>query len=115
MKMRNILDAAEFTKDIINQLIDYPYERDDVKTLISELVIVTPTKLFEADSEGVVQEYQDFTAIGSGSAYVLGALDILYPKLKQDDEVVPLLYRCLETACNFSSSCGKPFEVLYFD
>lgn len=73
----------------------------------SALLILYHDKFYTVECDYSILEYSDFVAIGSGSDFALGALEVtkgLEPELR--------VTKALEAACKFNAGCAPPFQII---
>lgn len=74
-------------------------------------IVAYRDKLYQIESDFQVAELtMDYTAIGIGEKFALGALYALYPNDKLTK--IELVTAALECAANFSGAVSGPFEIL---
>jgi len=84
------------------------YSPNEVRTQTTNFLVVYKGKLYEILSDFQIGEVLHFSALGSGSSYAFGALDILVRLKLPPKEKVRL---ALETACKFDSTSSPPFTI----
>ncbi|MBL4786823.1 MAG: hypothetical protein JKY49_15530 [Cohaesibacteraceae bacterium] len=72
------------------------------------VVIATPEKIFHVEPDRGVDEFSRFWAVGSGSVAALGALDALYDRI---DDIEELLREVLTIACKYDLHSNGPIET----
>lgn len=84
--------------------------RDDSGTFMAGL----RGKLFTVDSDFQVAEHTDnFAAVGCGSAYALGAMEVSYTDNNiSDAECEYIVTQAVSVACKFSNGCGGEIVCL---
>jgi len=112
-------EAPENVFDFPDMLMDHFKEKgclatnseDQTSFLLSNFIIGTPDgKLYELLVDFQMNEIEDFTSIGSGSAHALGSL---YTSRKWKDQGKRIL-TALEIAAEYDVSTGPPFIVEEF-
>ncbi len=77
--------------------------------LDSAFLIVANGQIFHVSGNMNVTEFHHFHAIGSGSAYALGALHVLYD---MDMDAREMAEKCLGSAITYNIYCGAPIDVV---
>lgn len=76
----------------------------------SALLILYHDKFYTVECDYSILEYSDFVAIGSGSDFALGALEVT-----KDLEPEIRVTKALEAACKFNAGCAPPFQIIKKD
>jgi len=84
-----------------------PDEGDPFECSQFEALIINQSGLFKTSWLRAVQEYSRFCAVGSGSAYALGAIEAIYEKGKSAEEIART---GLKIASEYDSDTGPPGE-----
>lgn len=84
-------------------------KENDVPQMNASFLVVTADKIFEVAGNRDVTEYDNFTAIGCGSEYAVGAMDALYGVLNCPQEI---LQRAYQTCCKHNIGCGGEIEII---
>ncbi|NND65896.1 MAG: MFS transporter [Gammaproteobacteria bacterium] len=106
-----IFDTAHFIHEIMKK--DYflnPTEDKEqpVESSQVDMLIASPTGIFEVESYRTVIEYERYWALGSGKRFAIGAMHALYDQL---DDASEIARRGVAAACAFDDSCAEPIEV----
>ena len=80
--------------------------------LDASFLIANRHGVFGVDSNLTVLRFKKYYAIGSGSSYAFGALDVLYELQNDPAEIAA---RAIQTAVHFDEGCGGPGEVFEVD
>jgi len=75
----------------------------------SALLILYNNNFYTVECDYSIVEYRDFTAIGSGSDYALGALEATRNFSMEPETRVRI---ALEIACKFNAGCAPPFQII---
>lgn len=101
LKMHQALKFQYFMKPDRN-------DDDAFETLAFSTLIASPHGIFGTYRMRCVQEYARFCAIGFGSNYALGALEVLY---NGTDDAEALVKKALDIAAEFESEIGRPGKI----
>lgn len=71
-------------------------------------LLVNPHGIFVITAYREVSEFSKFWAIGSGSRFALGALEVLYPQALTAAEIA---HEAARVATQFSPECAEPIMV----
>lgn len=85
-----------------------PDEGDPFECSQFESLIISRSGLFKTSWLRAVQEYTRFCAVGSGSAYALGAMEAIYEKGKSAEEIARI---GLTVASEYDVGTGLPGEL----
>ena len=102
--------ALQLHNELVENYFINTSEEDDQPVDSSQMHFLVATKdsLFEVESYRAVVEYKKFFAIGSGNRFALGALQALYDRLDNPEDIAKA---GIESACYFSDSCGLPIYL----
>lgn len=75
-----------------------------------ELILATPDRLFTVDKYSFVVEQQQWAATGSGEDAVNSVMQVLYPKIKTEKDLINAAHAAIEAACSINASCGLPVQ-----
>lgn len=107
LKMKTLTNAREFAKDVFEQLReDFHYTDNESLLSNNTLLIATPTKIFTVDPYLAAFEIEDFVAIGCGGDIAMAALNPLYRRLTDPQNLSIIVEEALEVACQYNSGCG---------
>jgi ATP-dependent HslUV protease, peptidase subunit HslV len=84
-------------------------ENDVSKISDSEFLVITKDKIFEVSSNRDLTEFNNFTAIGSGTRITLGAMHALNELL---DDPAEILTRAYQACCKYDNYCGGEIELI---
>lgn len=115
LAMRSYKDALKFAKDVEHKLEDLPTSAEDEEGKeepFGELLILTKQSIFYIDSYFFVSEYDRYMCIGSGEAIATGAMEALYKRLNNKDDLKHIVHESLDITCMLSTNCGGPVEVI---
>lgn len=117
MRMRNIDDAAIFVKEVCSRLkttIDCSpaFHKDKDDEFLVEMLIVTKTSIYEADSYMFISECTRFSTIGCGGDIALGAMSALYKNIKDEEELLKVVEESVNITCKNSTQCGGPLSII---
>ena len=99
---RGMRDGYPFVNDQANSK-DTPFTDLD-----SSFLIGSPGGIFKVSSDLGVTAFQQYAAIGSGAEYALGALDALWNRVTDDEELVRA---AVDAACTLDVHCGGITDV----
>jgi ATP-dependent HslUV protease subunit HslV len=94
----------EYTLSVRAHPDDSPFH-----TLDSTFLFVNPGGIFRIASDMDVTEFEQYTAIGSGSKYALGALRVLYDSM---GDAVEIAGRAVQVGIDLDVYCGGPVELV---
>jgi ATP-dependent HslUV protease, peptidase subunit HslV len=77
--------------------------------LDSTFLLVNKSGLFRVASDMDVTEFQQYTAVGSGSKYALGALRLLYDQLDDPQEIARV---ACQVGIDCDVFCGGPIDIV---
>lgn len=80
LKMHQVLKEKYY-------LAPYGDDNDPFESSQFESLIINPSGIFKTYELRSVQQFIQFAAVGSGAAYALGAMEVLYDKLDSAEEV----------------------------
>ncbi len=80
-------------------------EREEYESSQISLLIANRHGIFGVYSFRDVEEYTRFFSFGSGNQYALGALEVLYDRLDDPEEIAAA---AIAAACRFDKSSGLP-------
>lgn len=115
------VDQAYVVAKIVPNLIKYFGEQQAIMSesgttvMASEVMYVTPNKIFVIGEDFSVMEYPVWAAIGCGEEMVMGLLCNVEPphfeKLKEAD-AIDLMSGCITYACEKDSAVSENFEFI---
>ncbi len=107
----NIKDFGDAVRDHLYTKGSVTTNNNNVQGMTSNFLIGYQKKLYEVLLDFQVNEILgNFTAIGSGASYALGAMYVLDEmNMRPADK----LEYALKAACKFHISCGPPFDFEY--
>ncbi len=73
------------------------------------LLVATSENIFQVDRERGVDEFERLWAIGSGSAVALGALEVIYDKI---DDLNDIATESLWAACKYDLHSNESYQVV---
>ncbi len=76
--------------------------------LDSKFLIVNRTGIYLVSGNMSVRRFEKYYAIGAGSSYSLGALDVLYETRR---DAASIARRAVQSAIKFNNTCGGDIEV----
>ena len=76
--------------------------------LDSTFLLVNPSGIYRVAGDMDVTTFTEYSAIGSGSQYALGALSVLYDQL---DDPAAIARRAVEVGIDFDVYCGAPIDL----
>ena len=112
-----VIDKKSHARDFYEEMSSYFLEKDTEENLETVgLIIATTTKIFYTAAPSSISEVGDFWAMGSGSSYSIGALEILFPQMIQGKLTIRQgLRKALMTACKYSTTCQAPIEIILLE
>jgi ATP-dependent HslUV protease subunit HslV len=84
-----------------------PREGHPFATLESTFLLVNPSGIYRVADDMDVTTFLQYTAIGSGSKYAIGALRVLYD---QDLPAAEIARRAVQVGIDFDVYCGGPID-----
>lgn len=113
LQMRNRRDvhrfAIEVTTAVKKKLKDLSAPENEGDDF--QLVIATPSKLYDVNFWAFVVETEDFAAGGSGSPYLQAILISNYNSVTTTADLHALAHKSLHTACQIDLYSGLPITV----
>jgi ATP-dependent protease HslVU (ClpYQ) peptidase subunit len=109
MGMKTQEDALIFSKNVYELLSESV--RTDKKDVLEGTQLIILNKygsIFLIDSYNTVEEREDFAATGSGEAYALGAMNVLY----ETEDVREVVKKAVVVACDYDTGCGLPLHLV---
>ena len=113
----NKLDAGDFARQawgfFKSELGYSPLEPkyEEFATMVGQMLIATPDKIFVVFPELSVQEIGTFASIGCGEELALGSLEVLYKPNLNTKGLANIVRLSLETACKYNTFCGGDLEI----
>lgn len=84
-----------------------PFESSEFSFLI-----INSHGIFEIEYSRAVRKYSQFSAIGSGEEYALGAIKSVYDKMEDPEEIAKI---GIEAAAHFDQKTGLPIQTCCID
>ena len=101
---RSMRDGYPFVNDQANSK-DTPFTDLD-----SSFLIASQGGIFKVSSDLGVTEFKQYASIGSGSEYALGAIEALWDRVEDDDELVRA---AVQSACRLDVHCGGETDIVH--
>ena len=101
LAIQDILKERYFIKT--DEYDDQPVESNQIRG-----IIINKTGLYEISSTRTVRQFNDFCAIGSGYRLALGAMNALYDKTFNAEEIA---IEGVKAAAEFDDSCSLPHTL----
>jgi len=76
------------------------------------LLIINRHGIFEIEYSRAVRKYSQFSAIGSGEEYALGAIKSVYDRMEDPEEIAKI---GIEAAAHFDQKSGLPIHICCID
>lgn len=117
MKMKTLNDATKFYKDIYEGLkanieCSPSFDKEKDGEELAEIIILTKTSIFKANSYMFVSEYTNYTTTGAGEDLATGVLAHAYKRLKSEEELKTLVEEAVIIACEHNSYCALPMQLV---
>ena len=114
---QHVLDTTLDVAKFMNKFMELFEEKGDADSEDEVgLLFVTPKKIFCTMGRSNVSEIASFAAVGSGSDYAIGALEILQTAGKFTAKSLETsVHKAIEVACKWCVGCEAPIEVISVD
>jgi len=116
LNINSVAEARDFGKTVFSslkaELEDSPWgpHYTEMSKDIGDLLICTPTKIFQVDPAFNCAEIHNFIAIGSGAPYATAVLE--FGLRNEYEDLKELLHEAIDITSKYSLGCSLPAEIL---
>jgi len=113
-KMRGEEDALEFGRLVFSEVKARLEEMgEQFNDSVGNLVIATPTQLFDVDRFAFAMECEEYTTSGCVDDFLAGFIAARYDNVTDCHKLVDLMYDALNTAVDYSTGVHPPIVVKF--
>ena len=114
MGMQDARDASFFAEAVFSTLKDYAKNRlareanSEAELESTQMLIISKSGIYNVDDYLNSLEYEKFYTIGCGNDLATGAMEVLYPSVKDRKSLKKAIETSIAVACKYSSGCDLP-------
>ena len=118
IEMKDFTDALSFAEEVFNDAKEVSKKRlmsestSDKELEGTELLIAAKSGIYSVEDSLEVTDYHNFYMVGSGKEVAMGAMHVLYPKIKGMETLREAVETSVAVACKYAVGCGLPINTI---